>query len=66
VKLPFSDERLYPVVVKGYSKKPLMLLTNLKVVELDVSIERILHIYLTRWKYAYCDDKRSFLSSYNQ
>lgn len=63
VKLSFSDERLYLVVVKGYGEKPLMLLTNLKVVDLDVSIERILHIYFTRWK---CDESYRFIKqNYN-
>jgi len=63
VKLPFSDEQLYLVVVKGYGRKPLMLLTNLRVVDLDVEIERILHIYLTRWK---CDESYRFIKqNYN-
>jgi hypothetical protein len=63
VKLPFSDEQLYLVVIKGYGGRPLMLLTNLKVINLDVSIERILHIYLTRWK---CDESYRFIKqNYN-
>lgn len=63
MKLPFSDEQLYLVVVKGYSEKPLMLLTDLKVIDLDVSIERVLHIYLTRWK---CDESYRFIKqNYN-
>jgi len=63
VKLPFSDEQLYLVVVKGYGGRPLMLLTNLRVMDLDVSIERILHIYLTRWK---CDESYRFIKqNYN-
>jgi len=34
VKLPFSDTHLTLVVVKGYGKNPLMLLTNVEEVGL--------------------------------
>jgi len=61
VKLPFSETPLTLVVVKGYGKNPLMLLTNLEMPEDDPS--NILEIYLTRWK---CDESFRFLKqSYN-
>ncbi len=51
VRLPAKDYPLFLVVVKGFGKEPMMLLTscpvNLKVKE---AIWRIVEIYLTRWK----------------
>jgi hypothetical protein len=51
VRLPGKDDPLYLVVVKGFGREPMMLLTscpvNLKVKE---AIWRIVEIYLTRWK----------------
>jgi hypothetical protein len=51
VRLPGKDYPLFLVVVKGFGKEPMMLLTscpvNLKVKE---AIWRIVEIYLTRWK----------------
>ncbi len=51
VKLPGKDYPLFLVVVKGFGREPMMLLTscpvNLKVKE---AIWRIVEIYLTRWK----------------
>ncbi len=59
VKLPGQKEILDLVVVKGFGKKPMMLLTNVK----DKVAEEILEIYLTRWK---CDESYRFLkTSYN-
>ena len=61
VKLPFRDTPLTLVVVKGYGKKPLMLLTNLEEAREDPL--SILEIYLTRWK---CEESFRFLKqSYN-
>jgi len=61
VKLPFSDTHLTLVVVKGYSKNPLMLLTNVEEAEDDPL--SILEIYLTRWK---CEESFRFIKqSYN-
>jgi len=48
VKLPFYDTPLTLVVVKGYGKNPLMLLTNVEEAEDDPL--SILEIYLTRAK----------------
>jgi len=48
VKLPFSNTHLTLVVVKGYGKNPLMLLTNVEEAEDDPL--SILEIYLTRAK----------------
>ncbi len=52
VRLPGRDYPLFLVVVKGFGKEPMMLLTscpvNLKVKE---AIWRIVEIYLTRWKF---------------
>ncbi len=54
VKLPGKEYPLFLVVVKGFGKAPMMLLTscpvNLKIKE---TIWRIVEIYLTRWK---CDE----------
>jgi hypothetical protein len=51
VRLPGRDSPLFLVVVKGFGKEPMMLLTscpvNLKVKE---AVWRIVEIYLTRWK----------------
>lgn len=51
VRLPGRDYPLFLVVVKGFGKDPMMLLTscpvNLKVKE---AMWRIVEIYLTRWK----------------
>ncbi len=61
VKLPFSGQRLWLVVVKGFSEKPMMLLTN--VVIKTKGVMRILEIYLTRWK---CEEGYRFIKqAYN-
>jgi len=61
VKLPFRDESLFLVVVKGFGETPLMLLTNLEVKEWGVI--RVLEIYLTRWK---CEESYRFIKqAYN-
>lgn len=49
VELPFDQQELYWVVVKGFGEKPIMLLTNVNVKSLGVM--RVLEIYLTRWKW---------------
>lgn len=56
VKLPGRKEILSLVVVKGFGKKPMMLLTN----EVEKSTEEVLEIYLTRWK---CEESYRFLKS---
>jgi len=62
VRLPFHDTPLTLVVVKGYGKKPRMLLTSLEVAEEDPL--SIFKIYLTRWK---CEESFRFLKqSYNR
>jgi hypothetical protein len=59
VKLPGRQHPLFLVVVKGFGKVPMMLLTscpvNMKVKE---SIWRIVEIYLTRWK---CDESFRYI-----
>ena len=61
VKLPFSGQPLLLVVVKGFSEKPMMLLTN--VVVRFQGVMRILEIYLTRWK---CEESYRFIKqAYN-
>jgi hypothetical protein len=61
VKLPFSGQALYLVVVKGFGEKPMMLLTNV-VIKLQEGM-RILEIYLTRWK---CEESYRFIKqAYN-
>jgi hypothetical protein len=56
VGVPFHKEPLFLVVVRGYSEKPLMLLTNVDVEA--VGTVRILEIYLTRWK---CEESYRFI-----
>jgi len=61
VKLPFSGHSLFLVVVKGFSEKPMMLLTNVAVN--SDGVMRILEIYLTRWK---CEESYRFIKqAYN-
>jgi len=49
VKLPGRDEQLSLVVVRGFGKKPLMLLTNVEVKSSRKSIWRIVEAYISRW-----------------
>ena len=61
VKLPFSGQPLFLVVVKGFGEKPMMLLTN--VTAKSQGGMRILEIYLTRWK---CEESYRFIKqAYN-
>ena len=61
VKLPFSGQPLFWVVVKGFGEKPMMLLTNVAVKSQGVM--GILEIYLTRWK---CEESYRFIKqAYN-
>jgi hypothetical protein len=61
VKLPFSGQPLFLVVVKGFGEKPMMLLTNVAVK--SEGVMRILEIYLTRWK---CEESYRFIKqAYN-
>jgi hypothetical protein len=54
VRLPGYDYPLFLVVVKGFGKLPMMLLTSCPVnTKMKESIWRIVEIYLTRWK---CDE----------
>ena len=59
VRLPGKEHPLFLVVVKGFGKAPMMLLTscpvNLKTKE---TIWRIVEIYLTRWK---CDESFRYI-----
>jgi hypothetical protein len=59
VKLPGKDYSLFLVVVKGFGKKPMMLLAHYPVnMKLKESIWRIVEIYLTRWK---CDESFRYI-----
>ena len=49
VKLPGRPEQLYLAVVKGFSKKPLMPLTNVPVRKRRSALWSIVGSYLTRW-----------------
>jgi hypothetical protein len=61
VKLPFAEQSLALVVVKGFGEKPMMLLTNVAIKSRGVM--RILEIYLTRWK---CEESYRFIKqAYN-
>ncbi len=56
VYLPWYDEPLTLVVIKGYGERPTILLTNLDISERGV--DWILEIYLTRWK---CEESYRFI-----
>jgi hypothetical protein len=59
VKHPHYRHPLYLVVVKGFGKQPMMLLTSLKVdIHRKESIWKIVEIYLTRWK---CDESYRYI-----
>ena len=59
VKLPGKEYPLFFVVVKGFGKKPMMLLTSCPVqLKAKESIWRIVEIYLTRWK---CDESFRYI-----
>jgi len=49
VRLPWSNTPLTLVVVKGYGKKPMMLLTSLQVKRSKGGIKRIIQSYIKRW-----------------
>ena len=50
VKLPDRPELLSLVVVRGFGKDPMMLLTDLRITKSRKSIWRIIESYLTRWR----------------
>jgi hypothetical protein len=59
VKLPRRDKSLFLVVVKGFGKEPMMLLSSCAVnLKAQESIWRIVEIYLTRWK---CDESFRYI-----
>jgi hypothetical protein len=59
VKLPGKEHPLFFVVVKGFGKEPMMLLTSCPVnIRTKESIWRIVEIYLTRWK---CDESFRYI-----
>ncbi len=49
VKLPGRGEQMTLVVVRGFGKKPLMLLTNVEVKNSRKSVWRIVEAYISRW-----------------
>lgn len=57
VALPGHPQPLTLVVIRGYGESPLMLLTNLKIQD-ESGLDRILEIYLTRWK---CEESYRFI-----
>jgi hypothetical protein len=58
VKLPGKDNSLF-LVVKGFGKEPMMLLTSCTVkLKIQESLWRIVEIYLTRWK---CDESFRYI-----
>jgi len=59
VRLPGRDTPLFLVVVKGFGRQPMMLLTSCPVqLKTKESIWRIVEIYLTRWK---CDESFRYI-----
>ncbi len=49
VKLPGRAEQMTLVVVRGFGRKPLMLLTNVEVKNSRKSVWRIVEAYISRW-----------------
>jgi hypothetical protein len=59
VRLPDYEYPLFLVVVKGFGKVPMMLLTSCPVnMKMKESMWRIVEIYLTRWK---CDESFRYI-----
>ena len=59
VRLPGKDCPLFLVVVKGFGKVPMMLLTSCALnIRIKETIWRIVEIYLTRWK---CDESFRYI-----
>jgi len=59
VRLPEYEYPLFLVVVKGFGKVPMMLVTSCPVnLKMKESIWRIVEIYLTRWK---CDESFRYI-----
>jgi len=59
VKLPSYAHRLYLVVVKGFGKEPMMLLTSCRLdIDTKESVWRIVEYYLARWK---CDESYRYI-----
>jgi len=59
VKLPGKGYPLFLVVVKGFGKEPMMLLTSCPVnTRIKETVWRIVEIYLTRWK---CDESFRYI-----
>jgi hypothetical protein len=59
VRLPGKEYPLFLIVVKGFGKVPMMLLTSCSVnVKIKETIWRIVEIYLTRWK---CDESFRYI-----
>jgi hypothetical protein len=59
VRLPGREYPLFLVVVKGFGKAPMMLLTSCPVnMKTKESLWRIVEIYLTRWK---CDESFRYI-----
>jgi len=50
VRLPGRPEELSLVVVRGFGREPLMLLTNLRLTRSRKSIWHVVAAYLTRWR----------------
>jgi hypothetical protein len=59
VRLPGKEHPLFLIVVKGFGKAPMMLLTSCVVnIRIKETIWRIVEIYLTRWK---CDESFRYI-----
>ncbi len=50
VRLPGRSEELSLVVVRGFGREPLMLLTNLRLTRSRKSIWHVVAAYMTRWR----------------
>lgn len=58
IKLTFSEQELNLVVIKGFAEDSIILLTNLEIQETPEGLQKILEIYLTRWK---CEESYRFI-----
>ncbi len=50
IQLPGRDEKLLLVVVAGWGREPMLLLTNLSGARDSQTLWWVVRIYLTRWK----------------
>ena len=50
VRLPWREEELWLVVVQGFGKEPMMLMTNVELTKSRKALWRMVESYITRWE----------------